>query len=199
MQTTMPKDAPMASNKMASQFGQTLNQFSNDSATRLNATTQTMSATGTEKTPPQVTETLHMTRPDLSVNMKERMTLMMKSGIQTADIRLDPAELGQMQVKMSVENDVTSVSFIVQNSQAKELLEKALPQLKEMLAEQGVEMGESSVSQQDQQQQQLGDGEGNGQGQMAGNGQNEQDVEEEGIVQQVNITNGAVGGIDFFA
>lgn len=199
MQTTLPKDAPLANTKVASQFGQTLNQFSNDSATRLNATTQTLSATGTEKTPPQVTETLQMTRPDLSVNMKERMTLMMRSGIQTADIRLDPAELGQMQVKMSVENDVTSVSFVVQNSQAKELLEKALPQLKEMLAEQGVEMGESSVSQQDKQQQQLGDGEGHGQGQMAGNGHNEPEVEEGAIVQQVSITNGAVGGIDFFA
>ena len=168
---------------------------------RLNATTQTLSATGSEKTPPQVTETLQMTRPDLSVNMKERMMLMMKNGVQTADIRLDPAELGQMQVKMSVENDVTSVSFIVQNSQAKELLEKALPQLKEMLAEQGVEMGESSVSQQDKQQQQLDDGEGNGngQGQLASNGQQEPEIDEGPIVQQVNITNGALGGIDYFA
>ena len=199
MQTSMPKDMPAANSKVASQFGQTFNQFSTDSAARLNATTQTLSATGSEKTPPQVTETLQMTRPDLSVNMKERMMLMMKNGVQTADIRLDPAELGQMQVKMSVENDVTSVSFIVQNSQAKELLEKALPQLKEMLAEQGVEMGESSVSQQDKQQEQLGDSEGNGQGQLASKGQQESEIEEDAIVQQVNITNGALGGIDYFA
>jgi flagellar hook-length control protein FliK len=200
MLASTPKEAAaIAQNKGPGQFATTLNQFSVDSTTRLNSTTATLNTSGTEKAPSQLTETLNINRPDLSVNMKERLNIMMNKGIQTADIRLDPADLGQMQVKMAVENDVTSVSFVVQNSQAKELLELMMPKLREMLAEQGVEMGEGSVSQQQQEQQELGDEQNQQDGQLASNNAQDDEQIDPASGQEIKITNGALGGIDFFA
>jgi len=155
----------------------------------------------------KLNEAVNVNQADFSQNMKERLTIMMNKGVQSADIRLDPAELGQMQVKMTVENDVTSVSFTVQNAQAKEALEQAMPKLKEMLAEQGLEMGEGSVEQEDKQQQELAGHDGQGSpGTHSGDnpdGSSAEQLSDEQMAQmaaqQMKITNGALGGIDFFA
>jgi flagellar hook-length control protein FliK len=194
----MPKE--LNSGLFNKAFGQFNNPNSIFAADNSIAPTSSLAAkTFDAKTTAQLNTALNMARPDFSNNMKERLTVMMNKGIQTADIRLDPAELGQMQVKMSVENDVTSVSFIVQSSQAKEMLEQAMPKLKEMLAEQGIEMGEGSVDQEDKSQQELGDGQHQGRGQLASENEDNGDEIDPLAHQQVKITNGALGGIDFFA
>ena len=152
-----------------------------------------------DKAPEQLTQPINIHRPDFSANMKERMMVMMNKGVHTADIRLDPAELGQMQIKMSVENDVTSVSITVQNAQAKEALEQSMPKLKEMLAEQGIELGEGSVHEQSQQEQQMAERERKGQHTVAGQSADSEPDADNSAAQGIKIVNGAVGGIDFFA
>lgn len=168
----------------------------------ISASSSPDTTTSSKMTPQELNrlqQTMTPNQPDFSQNMKERLTMMMNKGVQTADIRLDPAELGQMQVKMSVENDVTSVSITVQNAAAKETLEQAMPKLREMLAEQGLEMAEGSVQQEDKQQQDLGDRQNNdGQGQHAAHFDDEEQIEQI-TAQQLKIVNGALGGIDFFA
>ncbi|MDC8830495.1 flagellar hook-length control protein FliK [Alteromonas gilva] len=82
----------------------------------------------------------------------------MVNGRQTiAEIRLDPPELGSMQVRLNVSGDSAAVSFVVQSQHAKEALADAMPRLRDMFAEQGINLGESFVSQQQSGQQ--GDGE----------------------------------------
>lgn len=192
----VPRDLPLMGNgkPMQSSTG----GIGIESLNNLNSLNQ-MADKMTAKTPTPLTEAMNIVRPDFGNNMKERLVVMMNKGIQTADIRLDPAELGQMQVKMSVENDVTTVNFVVQNSQAKELLEQAMPKLKDMLAEQGIELGEGAVHQEDKQQEQWQAGEnGNGRGNGSNHESDEVDVEPI-VAQQVKLTNGALGGIDFFA
>ncbi|NQZ08798.1 MAG: flagellar hook-length control protein FliK [Algicola sp.] len=196
----MPKDLSGAmSNKSFNPLSATNNAFSVDNNASLNPATATKAA---EKATEQLSQALNTTKPDFSANMKERLVIMMNKGVQTANIRLDPAELGQMQIKMSIENDVTSVSIVVQNSQAKELLEQTLPKLKEMLAEQGIEMDEGSVEQESREQREqreLGDGQHRG-GQHAAQGEHSDQEDIDMLAaQQVKITNGALGGIDFFA
>ncbi|MFT5162168.1 MAG: flagellar hook-length control protein FliK [Alteromonadaceae bacterium] len=194
----MPKDI----NSTLLNKGQS--QFTAINSTSLTNTLNSTSATDNKMTGPDLTklqQAMTPNQPDFSQNMKERLTIMMNRGVQSADIRLDPAELGQMQVKMTVENDVTSVSFTVQNSQAKEVLEQAMPKLKEMLAEQGLEMGEGSVNQEDQQQA-LNDQQQNEQGSERGHPTD--GLDSDGQIEQINaqqmkLTNGALGGIDFFA
>lgn len=193
-----PKDlANLAGGKGQSSTSGFVNNLTGDSLSSLHSLQQ--ADKGAAKLPPQLTEAINIARPEFGANMKERMMVMMNKGIQSADIRLDPAELGQMQVKMSVENDVTSVSFVVQNSQAKELLEQALPKLKDMLAEQGIDLGEGSVHQEDKEQPQWdASQDGNNNQQAAQSDESEQEVDPM-VAQQVKIAGGSLGGIDFFA
>jgi flagellar hook-length control protein FliK len=53
-----------------------------------------------------------------------------------------------MQIRLRSDAEQAQINFIVQNQAAKEMLEQTMGKLKEMLAEQGIELGESSVSEQ---------------------------------------------------
>jgi len=79
--------------------------------------------------------------------MKQQLITMVSQGIQQAEIRLDPAELGSMIVRIQVQGDSTQVQFQVAQAQTRELVEQALPRLRDMLAEQGMQLTEGQVSQ----------------------------------------------------
>lgn len=81
--------------------------------------------------------------------MKQQLVTMVSQGIQHAEIRLDPPELGQLMVRVQVQGDQTQVQFQVAQHQTRDLVEQALPRLKELLAEQGLQLTDSQVSQQD--------------------------------------------------
>src|SRR5690606_34141177 len=84
------------------------------------------------------------------------LMMMSSNGIQRADIRLDPPDLGSMSIRVQVQNDQAQVTFQVQNPQARDMLEQALPRLREMMAEQGIQLTDGQVNDQQQGQQQSG-------------------------------------------
>ncbi|WP_394128877.1 flagellar hook-length control protein FliK [Shewanella maritima] len=86
--------------------------------------------------------------------MKQQLMSMVSKGIGQAEIRLDPPELGSMMVKIQVQGDQTQVQFQVAQSQTRDVLEQALPRLREMLEQQGLALADSHVSQQGQSGQQ---------------------------------------------
>ena len=100
----------------------------------------------------QLKQSLNLQQTDAAGQLRERVNLMVRQNIQVAEIRLDPAGLGQMQIKIDMQQDQASVQFIVQQPQAKELLEQQLPRLREMLQQQGIALTEGNVQQQSQQQ-----------------------------------------------
>jgi len=100
----------------------------------------------------QLQQSLNLLQQDAATNLRERVSLMVRQNIQVAEIRLDPAGLGQMQIKIDMQQDQASVQFIVQQPQAKELLEQQLPRLRELLQQQGIQLTEGQVQQQSQQQ-----------------------------------------------
>jgi flagellar hook-length control protein FliK len=120
----------------------------------------------------QLQQSLNLLQQDAAGQLRERVNLMVRQNIQVAEIRLDPAGLGQMQIKIDMQQDQASVQFIVQQHQAKELLEQQLPRLREMLQQQGIVLSEGNVQQQAQQQQerQLAQGKGGGSGSQQGTG-----------------------------
>lgn len=99
----------------------------------------------------QLKQSLNLLQQDAAGQMRERVSLMLRQNIQVAEIRLDPAELGQMQIKINMQQEQASVQFIVQQSHAKELLEQQLPRLRDMLQQQGIQLAEGQVQQQQQQ------------------------------------------------
>ncbi|MEH8021284.1 flagellar hook-length control protein FliK [Rheinheimera metallidurans] len=101
----------------------------------------------------QIKQNLNMLRQDAPEQLRERVNLMLRQNIQIAEIRLDPAGLGKIQIKIDMQQDQASVQFVVQQSQAKEALEQHMPRLREMLQQQGIALNDSNVQQQTQQQQ----------------------------------------------
>ena len=81
--------------------------------------------------------------------MKQQLVTMVSRGTLHAEIRLDPPELGPLVVRIQVQGDQTQVQFHVVQPQTRDIVEQALPRLREMLAEQGLQLTDSQVSQQD--------------------------------------------------
>lgn len=135
-------------------------------------------------------------QPEGQQQLAEKVRWMVNARNSMAEIRLDPPELGSMQVRVNVSGDAATVNFVVQSAQARDALAQAEPRLREMLAEQGISLGESFVSQ----QQQGGNGEGGeGSQQGGGNGQLAQEAGEDTQVTEQSLTRQAQGGIDDYA
>lgn len=140
---------------------------------------------------------INVLKPEGQQQLHEKIRWMVNARNSMAEIRLDPPELGSMQVRVNMTGDAASVSFVVQSQHAKDVLADTMPKLKEMLAEQGIALGESEVRKDNSSQ----NGEESGQ-QLAnnnGNGVSGQDVDDETQVIEQGVTRASKGGIDFYA
>ncbi len=97
-------------------------------------------------------ETISIFKKDFADAVKDKVMVMINQKLQQFDISLDPPEFGNMQVRVNLQGEQAAVNFVVQNQQAKDALEQNMHKLREMLAEQGVDVGGANVEQQDQQQ-----------------------------------------------
>ena len=137
---------------------------------------------------------------------------MLADKLQQAEIQLDPLGLGKMKIQIQMGADSqANVHFVVQHGQTREMLEQAMPRLRDMLAGQGIQLGQTQVQQQAQhqgqpsQQQSQGQSTFNGQeqrgqqgsGSFGGNGQGEGEHATRTLSLLVESTNDA--GIDFYA
>lgn len=69
-------------------------------------------------------------------------------GLQTAEIRLDPPELGPLRIVLSVTESVANAMIFAAHAQTRLTVEQALPQLQQQLAQAGLSLGEANVSDQ---------------------------------------------------
>ncbi len=90
--------------------------------------------------------------PDWSNQMTQKVSMMLQGGIQKAEIKLNPAHLGPMEIKLSMSDDRASISFIAQHAPVRDAIEQAMPRLREMLEEQGLGLGDVDVSAHSEQQ-----------------------------------------------
>lgn len=65
---------------------------------------------------------------------------------QVAELSLNPPDLGPLQVVLSISDDQVSAMFISQQADVRQALEAALPRLKEMMADSGINLGNTTVS-----------------------------------------------------
>ncbi|WP_254693664.1 flagellar hook-length control protein FliK [Shewanella sp. MEBiC00475] len=92
--------------------------------------------------------------------MKQQLITMVSNGIQQAEIRLDPPELGHLTVKIQIQGDQTQVQFHVAQSQTRDIVEQAMPRLRDMLSQEGLQLTDSHVSQGDEGSEQQGQSSG---------------------------------------
>ncbi|MEX1221303.1 MAG: flagellar hook-length control protein FliK [Idiomarina sp.] len=143
----------------------------------------------------QAQQPLDMNQQQASQQLRERMMFMMNNGIQRAEIRLDPPDLGSMTVRVTVQNEQAQVNFQVQSPQAREMLEQAMPRLRELMEQQGMQLADSEVS-----QQQKNDSESQaGQTAAAGSEQDEDELQWQGELSLIDGGPLVPGRVDFFA
>lgn len=99
--------------------------------------------------------------PQWGKAMGEKILWMANQQLSSADIRLDPPELGSLQVKVTVQQDQASITFISPHPQVRELLDQQAVRLRELFADQGLNLGHVDIA--DRHQQSSGDSQGNSQ------------------------------------
>lgn len=155
---------------------------------------------------PQNLPHLKLASQEAPAELHQKVNVMLAEKLQQAEIQLDPLGLGKMKIQIQMGADSqANVHFVVQHGQTREMLEQAMPRLRDMLAGQGILLGQTQVQQQSQQQQQQGQPTFNGQGQQgqssgqprSGNGLVEGELTTSNPSLLVESTNGS--GIDFYA
>ncbi len=81
--------------------------------------------------------------------LSSRVIWMAREGVQQASLKLNPANMGSVEVKLHMHNEQASISFIAQNAATRDALEQALPRLRESFQENGMELAHADVSQED--------------------------------------------------
>lgn len=75
----------------------------------------------------------------------QKIIWMVAGGKQTAELTLNPPDLGPMQVVLSINNDQANATFISAHSDVREALESAMPKLRQMMDDAGVQLSSFSV------------------------------------------------------
>ena len=86
-------------------------------------------------------------KADWGQGMGKQILWMVNQGISRAEIRLNPANLGPLEVRIDMENDQVNVAFSSRHADVREAVEQALPRLREMLEEKGLNLSDTDVSQ----------------------------------------------------
>tara|TARA_R110001606_G_scaffold395213_1_gene567035 strand:- start:20931 stop:22229 length:1299 start_codon:yes stop_codon:yes gene_type:complete len=79
--------------------------------------------------------------------LSSRVIWMAREGVQQASLKLNPANMGPVEVKLHMHNDQANISFIAQHAATRDALEQALPRLRESFQENGMELAHADVSQ----------------------------------------------------
>ena len=142
-------------------------------------------------------EAIAIYRKDFSAAVKDKVMVMISQKLQQVEIRLDPPELGSMHVKVNLQNEQAAVSFIVQNQQAKEALDQNMGKLRDMLAQNGVDVGDANV---EQQQQQANSESGSAEQHRHFDNNNVNELEsQQTFVTNANLYKASATGVDYYA
>ncbi|MFP2770598.1 flagellar hook-length control protein FliK [Oceanisphaera sp. KMM 10153] len=84
--------------------------------------------------------TLQGTPEQSAKQLAQQVQIMVSQNLEEADIRLNPSELGGLRIQVKMEQGEVQVQFLASHPQARELLDQALPRLREMMSQQGLNL-----------------------------------------------------------
>ena len=102
----------------------------------------------TDALPSTVHSTLseYLGKPEWGQGMGKQILWMVNQNIGRAEIRLNPANLGPMEVRIDMDNDQVNVAFTSRHAEVRDAVEQALPRLREMLEEKGLSLADTDIS-----------------------------------------------------
>lgn len=129
-----------------------LNQWQSDSTTNhhllqsaiANNTTSIQSIVA--NSPVIISLPVAVDQPRWQESLAQQIILFKRHNIEQAEIRLHPEELGSLQIKLSMHDGKMQLHMAVAVGVVKGILESALPYLRTSLAEQGIELQQTEVT-----------------------------------------------------
>lgn len=91
--------------------------------------------------------------PAWDQSLSQKIVWMSNSAQQTASLTLNPPDLGPLQIVLSVNNDQANATFIAAQPEVRLAIEAAMPKLREMMSDAGIQLGQANVSSGDTRQQ----------------------------------------------
>lgn len=82
-------------------------------------------------------------------DLSQRVSLLLNNGQQVAELRLNPAHLGSVSIRLQLDEDQANISFVTQNQAVKEAIELSLPKLRDQLQQQGLELAQVDIENKD--------------------------------------------------
>jgi len=103
-------------------------------------------------------------------SMASQLAFMQVHKQSSAELQLNPGELGGLHVKLEVDNGAVNASFVCQHQAVAELVQDAMPRLRDAMHQGGMQLAQTSVSTGDFSQQQSASQGSSAQGQGSGSG-----------------------------
>ncbi len=125
----------------------------------------------------------------------DKVYIAASQNLRVANIQLDPPELGALQIRLQVTgpDQQMTVTFSSPHASVRDVLEQQLPRLREMLEEQGINLGESSVNDQNKQSDR------DSEAAKLANGPGYSEHSENNILDNPLNTQGTLSLVDFYA
>lgn len=161
---------------------------------------QTTGATPSSTVPQQAVAT-PFGQPAWAQGMGKQIMLLVNQNISRAEIRLNPAHLGPVEVMIDMSDDQVNVSLSSRHAVVRDAMEQALPRLREMLNENGFTLADADISRHsfaDQREQQYASRNGPGadsDGFSAGMNPESQDTIQD---RRLTSASAAVGIVDYY-
>lgn len=131
----------------------------------------------------------------------DRVMWLSSQNLKSAEIQLDPAELGRMEVRIDLTKDQAQVTFLSPHAGVRDALEGQMQRLREMFTQQGMNLMDVNVSDQSLARGwQGGDGSGSSRGGASGEGDLAGEELELGVTEIAsNRASGDRGLVDYYA
>lgn len=147
--STLNQPTELAAQKLFMESMQTPTQAATDplNASLVRSLPQTALSAESLSTPAQPAINESFGRAGWGQGMGKQILWMVNQNISSAEFRLNPANLGPLEVRVDMDNDQVNVAFSSRHADVREAVEQALPKLREMLEEEGLNLSDADVSQ----------------------------------------------------
>ncbi|CCW30950.1 Flagellar hook-length control protein FliK [Xenorhabdus nematophila F1] len=88
----------------------------------------------------------HLGSEEWQQQLNQHVLFFNRNGLQQAELRLHPQELGALHIRMSVEDNQAQLHFMSAHQNVRAALEAALPGLRHALADNGIQLAQSSIN-----------------------------------------------------
>ena len=153
-QSDLPNSKNSFLNMVAQQqFSTDLNTASSQSTINTNVLPLSLSTHSPSSTPMSLSGMVHSEitepfgKPAWSQGVGKQILWMVNQNLSSAEIRLNPANLGAIEVRIDMSGDQVSVALSSSHGVVREAMEAALPKLREMLDEKGLSLADTDISQ----------------------------------------------------